>query len=66
MQALVLEQPIAPQLSEAARQRGLLVNAPRPNVLRFMPQLRLSEAELSELCTVLDATHRSCLLASSS
>jgi acetylornithine/succinyldiaminopimelate/putrescine aminotransferase len=28
-----------------------LVNAARPNVLRFMPQLRLSEAEIRELLT---------------
>jgi acetylornithine/N-succinyldiaminopimelate aminotransferase len=29
--------------------QGLLVNAPRPNLLRFMPQLRVSAAEIDEM-----------------
>jgi acetylornithine/N-succinyldiaminopimelate aminotransferase len=55
LQALVFEEPVAAELSEAARERGLLVNAARPNVLRFMPQLRISEAELGELGVRLEA-----------
>jgi len=55
LQALVLEEPVAAELSEAARERGLLVNAARPNVLRFMPQLRISEAEIAELGVRLQA-----------
>jgi len=58
LQALVLEQPVAAELSEAARERGLLVNAARPNVLRFMPQLRISEAEIAELGVRLEAAWR--------
>jgi acetylornithine/N-succinyldiaminopimelate aminotransferase len=50
LQALVLEQPIAPALADAAREHGLLINAARPNVLRLMPQLRISGSEISELC----------------
>lgn len=65
LQALVLAEPVAAQLSEAARMRGLLVNAPRPNVLRFMPQLGVSAGELSELCVQLDAARRDWLLSSS-
>jgi acetylornithine/N-succinyldiaminopimelate aminotransferase len=49
LQALVLDQPVAIELRDAARERGLLVNAARPDVLRFMPQLRISPAELTEL-----------------
>lgn len=55
LQALVFDQPIAGELSAAARDHGLLINAARPNVLRFMPQLRISEAEIAELCTRLHA-----------
>jgi acetylornithine/N-succinyldiaminopimelate aminotransferase len=55
LQALVFEQPLAGALSEAARESGLLVNAARPNVLRFMPQLRISAAEIAELDLRLEA-----------
>ena len=57
LQALVFDEPIAEALSQAARERGLLLNAARPNVLRFMPQLRISEAEVAELCVHLEAAH---------
>jgi len=57
LQALVFEQPLAEAISEAARERGLLLNAARPNVLRFMPQLRVSETEVVELCARLEAAH---------
>jgi acetylornithine/N-succinyldiaminopimelate aminotransferase len=58
LQALVFEEPVAVELSEAARQGGLLVNAARPNVLRFMPQLRIGEGEIVELSLRLDAARR--------
>jgi len=57
LQALVFDAPIAERLSEAAREEGVLVNAARPNVLRFMPQLRLEEAEITELCAGLERAH---------
>jgi acetylornithine/N-succinyldiaminopimelate aminotransferase len=49
LRALVFDDPIADTLAEAARQRGLLVNAARPNILRFMPQLRLCPEEIDEM-----------------
>jgi acetylornithine/N-succinyldiaminopimelate aminotransferase len=49
LQALVLEEARAPEIVEAARDQGLLANAARPNILRFMPQLRVSSAELLEM-----------------
>jgi len=55
LQAMVFEQPRAEALCEAARAQGLLVNAARPHVLRFMPQLRISTAEVAELCGRLEA-----------
>ena len=60
LQALVFDDPIAAELSEAASERGLLVNAARPNVLRFMPQLRISEAEIAESCTRLELAGTAC------
>lgn len=44
--AFDLAEPIAEAVRESARDLGLLVNAPRPNVLRLMPQLRVTEAEI--------------------
>ncbi|HEU4577825.1 MAG TPA: aminotransferase class III-fold pyridoxal phosphate-dependent enzyme [Polyangiaceae bacterium] len=55
LQAIVFDDPVAVELSAAARDSGLLVNAARPNVLRFMPQLRVSQGEIAELCDKLHA-----------
>ncbi len=51
LRALVLPRPQAAAVVEAARAltpHGLLINAPRPNVLRFMPALNISAAEVDE------------------
>jgi acetylornithine/N-succinyldiaminopimelate aminotransferase len=58
LQALVLEIPIAQALVLEARNRGLLLNAPRPNVLRFMPELRVSDAHISEMGQILSEVWR--------
>ena len=34
---------------------GLLLNAPRPNLLRFMPALNVSEGEIDQMIGMLDA-----------
>jgi len=57
LQALLCAEPIAERVCVAARERGLLVNAARPNVLRFMPQLRISEAEIHELRGLLERAY---------
>lgn len=49
LRALILADDWGPALVEAARSRspeGLLLNAPRPHLLRFMPALNVSEAEI--------------------
>lgn len=38
----------ANQVVDVARDRGLLINAPRAHCLRFMPALNMTEAELAE------------------
>jgi acetylornithine/N-succinyldiaminopimelate aminotransferase len=53
LQALVLGDERADRTVERARAMGLLINAPRPNVLRFMPQLRVSNAEIDEMVATL-------------
>jgi acetylornithine/N-succinyldiaminopimelate aminotransferase len=53
LQALVLGDDRAERTVERARAMGLLINAPKPNVLRFMPQLRVSTAEVDEMIEVL-------------
>jgi len=52
--ALDLKRPIGPQLVERARDRGLLINAPRPDCLRFMPSLNVSRAEIDQMIAILD------------
>jgi acetylornithine/N-succinyldiaminopimelate aminotransferase len=46
---LVLPEDRAPALRDACFERGLLINAARPNVLRFMPQLFVSPVEIDEM-----------------
>ena len=58
LRALVLPRPIGPQVVEAARAlapTGLLINAPRPNLLRLMPALNVSDAEIAQMAQLLDA-----------
>ena len=49
LRALVLDKDEAPAIVEAARKRepeGLLLNAPRNNLIRFMPALNVSKEDL--------------------
>jgi acetylornithine/N-succinyldiaminopimelate aminotransferase len=52
--ALVLESAVAEQVRDECFSRGLLVNAARPTVLRFMPQLRVTADEISSMLELLD------------
>jgi acetylornithine/N-succinyldiaminopimelate aminotransferase len=47
--AIVFDDPMAERLTERARAERVLVNPARPTILRFMPQLRVSSAEICEL-----------------
>jgi acetylornithine/N-succinyldiaminopimelate aminotransferase len=47
-QALVLTEPAAPAVEAAARARGLLVNAVKPDVLRLAPPLVLTEQDVDD------------------
>ena len=44
----------APSIVASALARGLLVNAPRPQTLRFMPALTVSEDEITRMLAILD------------
>ncbi|MBS1209801.1 MAG: acetylornithine transaminase [Proteobacteria bacterium] len=46
--ALVLSAPVGPDIVQRARDEGLLLNSPRPNLLRFMPALNTMPAEIEE------------------
>ncbi|MEM9621601.1 MAG: aminotransferase class III-fold pyridoxal phosphate-dependent enzyme [Pseudomonadota bacterium] len=52
--ALVLGAPLGAEVADYAFQQGLLLNSPRPDVLRLMPSLRVSEAEIDEFLNILD------------
>lgn len=56
LRALKLGRDIGPQLVEAARlmsPRGLLINSPRPDLLRFMPALNVSIEEIDMMIGML-------------
>ena len=52
--ALDLGRDVGGKVVDAARDRGLLVNSPRPNTLRFMPALTTSSAEIDAMLSILD------------
>ncbi|MFE7167759.1 acetylornithine transaminase [Streptomyces sp. NPDC057616] len=58
---IVLTEPLAPQVRQAAQEAGILVNAPAPDVVRLMPPLNLGDDEvdafLRALPGVLDQAH---------
>lgn len=53
--ALDLKRPIAQAVVAAALQDGLLLNAPRPDALRFMPALNVGKDEIAAMIDGLDA-----------
>lgn len=64
LRALPLPAPVATQVVEAARSlrpQGLLLNAPRANLLRFMPALTISGVEIE---TGLNLLRQACAAAS--
>jgi acetylornithine/N-succinyldiaminopimelate aminotransferase len=52
--ALDLKLPIAMSIVTQAFEAGLLLNAPRPDSLRFMPALNVNRAEIDEMIGALD------------
>jgi acetylornithine/N-succinyldiaminopimelate aminotransferase len=57
LRALKLGAPIGSQIVEIARDLepvGLLLNSPRPDLLRFMPALNCSTEEIDQMITMLD------------
>ena len=53
--ALLLPEPTAESIVARCLDNHLLINAPRPNLLRLMPSLRVSEAEIDEMVSSLRA-----------
>ena len=56
LRALMLGKDIGGKLVELARDQnpeGLLINSPRPNLLRFMPALNVSEDEIHQMANML-------------
>ncbi|AQS51571.1 acetylornithine transaminase [Paenalcaligenes hominis] len=57
LRALILDNEDGPAIVAAARDRnpeGMLLNSPRPNLLRFMPALNISESDLDTCLQILD------------
>jgi acetylornithine/N-succinyldiaminopimelate aminotransferase len=56
--ALELRGTDAGKVSRTAMDRGLLVNAPRPDALRFMPALNVTQEEIDGMLALLEAVLR--------
>ncbi|MEE8422553.1 MAG: aspartate aminotransferase family protein [Dehalococcoidia bacterium] len=54
LRALVLKDEVAGDVAGAALRRGLLVNPVRPNAVRFMPALTVSEDEVDRAVTIIE------------
>jgi acetylornithine/N-succinyldiaminopimelate aminotransferase len=52
--ALNLKRDIAAEVVDLARTRGLLLNGPRPDSLRFMPALTVTDVEIDCMIGILD------------
>jgi acetylornithine aminotransferase len=46
LRGIVLTEPIAPALADVALDAGFVVNAPRPNVIRLVPPLVITSAQI--------------------
>ncbi len=53
--ALDLKRNIAARAVDLARARGLLINGPRPDTIRFMPSLTVTNEEIDRMCVILDS-----------
>jgi acetylornithine/N-succinyldiaminopimelate aminotransferase len=63
--AMELNQPgenPANHVVDAALERGLLINAPRPSVLRFMPALNVASSEIDMMLEILETSIQESLL----
>ena len=49
LRALELNAEIGAKVVDIARDQGLLLNSPRPSLLRFMPALNVSEGEIDQM-----------------
>ena len=56
--ALDLRHDIGSRVVELAREAGLLLNAPRPSLLRFMPALNVTQEEIDTMLSRLDQVLR--------
>jgi acetylornithine/N-succinyldiaminopimelate aminotransferase len=54
LQAIDLKHPIGASIVAQAREDGLLLNAPQPDALRFMPALNVTRDEIAEMIDGLD------------
>ena len=51
--AMEFESDISPQVLTAANEAGLLLNAPRPTTIRFMPPLTVTKEEIDQATELL-------------
>ena len=55
MLALDLGAPVAAAIAAAALDNGLILNAPRPETLHFVPAWNVSHGEIDRMIEILDS-----------
>lgn len=60
--ALNVKQNIAPAIAKSAMQKGLLLNAPQPSTLRFVPALTVTRDEIDQMINTLQSVLDECQL----
>jgi len=58
--ALDLRSPVAGEIAAAALDNGLILNAPRPDTLHFVPALNVSHEEMDQMLEIFDSVIRLC------
>jgi len=56
--ALDLLSPVAGEIAAAALDNGLILNAPRPDTLHFVPALNVSHEEMDQMLEIFDGVIR--------
>jgi acetylornithine/N-succinyldiaminopimelate aminotransferase len=51
--ALILNEPVAQKVVNNCLREGLIINSPRPNVIRFTPSLLVNEKEIDHMMVIL-------------
>ncbi len=59
--ALILDEPVAQIIVEQCLKNGLILNAPKPNIIRFTPSLITDKKEIDQMADILEGVMKTTL-----